>query len=113
MGIIVFIIFFGVFILLFVLKSRYLDIVKEVLDDPLFAQMYLELQSDQELVFNEVGYCDGKTRLQDCSDEEMEALFPMLYDRKFFNVGFLLERLADCSGMDIDPASKYFFLGNL
>eukprot|EP00826_Nyctotherus_ovalis_P053313 TRINITY_DN6907_c0_g1_i13.p2 TRINITY_DN6907_c0_g1~~TRINITY_DN6907_c0_g1_i13.p2 ORF type:complete len:149 (-),score=16.27 TRINITY_DN6907_c0_g1_i13:180-626(-) len=75
--------------------------------------MYRQLQASQSLVFKVPGYCNGKTKIQDCTDLEMALLFPVPHERKFFDTGFLLETFAVCSGMSSEPAAKYFFTGNL
>ena len=109
----VFITFLGGFIGLWTVKDRYLHKLKDIVEDPKFTAMYMQLQLFQRLVFNVPGYCNGKTKIQDCSDAEMILLFPKPYDRKFFDVGFLLETFSSCSGMSTEPASKYFFTGDL
>lgn len=105
--------FSGLFIGLLVVKDRYLKKLRQVIDDPDFTQMYFQLEHFQHKVFHVPGYCNGKTKIQDCTDDEMNLLFPKPYDRKFFDAGYLLETFSSCSGMDIKPTNIYFFTGDL
>ena len=113
MALVLFLAFIVVFVILWRKEGEIKSYVDEFLLSNNTKEAYGLLESYQNIIFVEEGWCKDKIRLQDCNetDEFMKLIIEKIghIDKRWYTIAALVETLIKCAGMGENPLTKYFF----